>query len=193
MSAASPADPVPGRILLYGVTGSGKTTAALRIGAALGVPVTLVDEIGWMPAWVPRPLEDQIVLVQMAMAGEQWLLDSAYGDWKQLVLSRAELVIGLDYPRWFSLLRVTRRTFHRVVTRQELFAGNRETWRQLFSRDSIVLWHFRSWRRKRTTMRDWEADAGAPPVLLFRRARDLERWIQSIESSKTRGEAATRR
>ena len=32
------------RILVYGVTGSGKSTAALRIGEVTGLPVTLVDD-----------------------------------------------------------------------------------------------------------------------------------------------------
>ena len=43
----------PGRILVYGVTGSGKSTAAVAIGSRTGLPVTLVDEITWLPGWVP--------------------------------------------------------------------------------------------------------------------------------------------
>ena len=39
----------PDRILVYGVTGSGKSTAALAIGARTGLPVTLVDELTWLP------------------------------------------------------------------------------------------------------------------------------------------------
>jgi len=171
---------VPRRILCYGVTGSGKTTVAGRIGAALGVDVHLADEIGWLPGWVNRPLEEQIELVDAATSGDAWVLDSAYGSWKDRVMPRAELVVGLDYPRMLSLFRVTRRALHRVITQQELFAGNRESWGQLFSRDSIVVWHFRSWKRKRATMSAWAADPDAPPVLLFRRPRELDRWIQGL-------------
>ena len=40
---------LPDRVLVYGVTGSGKTTAALAIGARTGLPVTLVDELTWLP------------------------------------------------------------------------------------------------------------------------------------------------
>lgn len=38
------------RVLVYGVTGSGKSTAAVVIGARLGLPVHLADdEFGWLP------------------------------------------------------------------------------------------------------------------------------------------------
>ncbi|MGW9112670.1 isopentenyl transferase family protein [Microbacterium sp. NPDC055683] len=170
----------PRRILIYGVTGAGKTTAAIRIGERLGLPVVLADEIGWLPGWTNRPLDEQIAMAESAAAGDAWVFDSAYATWNDRVHPRADLVIGLDDPRWFSLQRVTRRALHRVVTRQELFAGNRETWRQLLSRDSIVLWHFRSWKRKRRTMRAWAAEPSGPPIVLFRSSRELDRWIDAL-------------
>lgn len=38
------------RVLFHGVAGAGKSTAAERLGAVLGLPVTLVDEeFGWLP------------------------------------------------------------------------------------------------------------------------------------------------
>src|SRR3954467_15292394 len=41
------------RILVYGVTGSGKSTAATRIAAVTGLPLHLADELTWLPGWVP--------------------------------------------------------------------------------------------------------------------------------------------
>jgi len=34
------------------------------------------------------------------------VLDTAYGAWLDVVLPRVDLVVGLDYPRWFFLQRV---------------------------------------------------------------------------------------
>lgn len=57
------------RVLLYGVTGSGKSTAAARLGAALGLPVHFVDdEVGWLPGWVERPQDEQRALRANASA-----------------------------------------------------------------------------------------------------------------------------
>ena len=120
------ADGLPDRVLVYGVTGSGKSTAALTIGARTGHPVTLVDDLTWLPDWVPVDGELQRDLVGEIVAGERWLLDSAYGAWLDLVLPRAELVVGLDYPRWLSLGRLVRRTVSGAVTKEPRCNGNVE-------------------------------------------------------------------
>lgn len=171
------------RVLVYGVTGSGKSTAARQIGPRLGLPVTLVDELTWNPGWQPVPEARQRELIAAVTAGEAWVLDSAYGLWLDLVLPHAELVVGLDYPRWFSLQRLVRRTLRRVVTGEPACNGNVETWRGVVDQDSILRWHFRSFASKRERLHRWAEAPDGPPVLLFRRARDLERWIDALPSS----------
>ena len=168
------------RVLVYGVTGSGKSTAAARIAERTGLPLTLVDELTWLPGWVPLEVEAQRELFAEIVAGERWVLDSAYSHWIDLVLARTDLVVGLDYPRWLSLSRLVRRTVRRATDKRPVCNGNTESWRQLLSRDSIVGWHFQSFARKRARMRAWATDPTKPEVLLFRRPRDLERWIATL-------------
>lgn len=168
------------RILLYGVTGSGKTTAAQRIGDRLGLPVTLVDEAMWLPGWVPVEPERQRELVDVVTRGDAWVLDSAYGAWLDLVLPRVELVVALDYPRWFSLQRLVRRTVRGAWTKEPRCNGNVESWRNMVGDDSILRWHFRSFARKRDRLRSWAASPDGPPVLVLRSSRELEAWIGSL-------------
>ena len=172
--------PLPDRVLVYGVTGSGKSTAALAIGARTGHPVTLVDELTWLPGWVSVDPAVQRELIGEVVAGERWLLDSSYGDWLDFVLPRTQLVVGLDYPRWLSLSRLVRRTVSGAVTKEPRCNGNVETWRALLSGRSIIRWHFRSFARKRARMRAWAASPDGPEVLLFRRPRELEAWIAAL-------------
>lgn len=45
--------------MLYGVTGSGKTTLAARLSQATGIPWHSVDELTWEPDWIPVPEDEQ--------------------------------------------------------------------------------------------------------------------------------------
>ena len=165
------------RILVYGVTGSGKSTAALRVGEITGLPVTLVDELTWEPGWVPVDADTQLELIDEITSGDRWVLDSSYGAWLEVVLPRVQLVIGLDYPRWFSLQRLVRRTVHGIVTKEPRCNGNYETLGNALSRDSIVRWHFQSFARKRDRMRAWAASPDGPETILFTSARQFEAWL----------------
>lgn len=172
------------RILVYGVTGSGKTSLAFRISEVLDLPChSMDDEVGWLPGWVERPGDEQRRLASDVVADDRWVLDTAYGQWLDVVLARVELIVALDYPRWVSLGRLLRRTTRRVLTREEACGGNVETWRKVVSRDSIVAWHFRSFARKRTRIAAWEADPDIPQVVRLRTPAEAERWLASLGRS----------
>lgn len=156
------------RILVYGVTGSGKSTMARMLAELTGIPVTSVDDITWSPGWVLMPETEQIAHFGALVRTDHWILDHAYGSWYHLVLERADLVVALDYPRLVSFGRLLRRTAVRIVDGQEICNGNRESWRSVIARDSIVLWHVTSFRRTRRRMRAWEAAPSGPPVIRLR-------------------------
>jgi adenylate kinase family enzyme len=174
------------RIIVYGATGSGKSTAAALIAARLELPVVDVDGLAWLPGWVAVDGERQRTLVAGIVAGDAWVLDSAFSQWLDLVLDRVELIVGLDYPRWLSLQRLLRRTLSRLVRRTSVCNGNYETLAAVLGRDSILWWHFHSWRRKRERMRAWAADPGGPRTILFRRPRDLTAWISHLDPAPSR-------
>ena len=179
------------RILVYGVTGSGKSTAAQRIAARTLLPLTLADELTWAPGWVPVADDEQRRLFAAVAAQDRWVLDTAYGAWLDVVLPRVDLVVGLDYPRWFSLQRVFRRSVMRAVDKKPICNGNTESFRAMLSRDSIIRWHFRSFGRKRRRMRAWAAAAEGPAVLLFRTSKDLEVWIDTLGDRSAHGTIAS--
>lgn len=169
------------RILIYGVTGSGKTTLARQIGEITGLPWHSVDdEIGWLPNWLERPRDEQRRLASQIAASEQWVLDTAYGHWRDVVLARTELIVALDYPRLVSLAWLLRRTSRRVVTGELACNGNRESFRQALSTDSIIAWHFRSFSHKREQIAAWLANPSAPPVVRLRSPQMTQRWLATL-------------
>src|SRR5690606_5270500 len=75
------------RVLVHGVTGSGKTTLARRIADVTGLPWHSVDdEIGWLPGWVSRPEVEQRAIAARIAAGDAWVLDTTYSAWRDVVL-----------------------------------------------------------------------------------------------------------
>jgi adenylate kinase family enzyme len=167
------------RILIYGVTGSGKSTLAARLSAITGIPWHPVDDLTWQPGWVAVPAEEQRRRVHAICEGAEWILDTAYGTWLDEPLGRAELIVALDYPRWFSLQRLVRRTLARLISGRLICNGNRETLRMIVSRDSIIGWHFRSFGRKRERIRRWLSDSTVPPVCRLTSARQTRQWLLS--------------
>lgn len=154
------------------------------IASAFAVPLVLADEVAWQPGWKMLGLEQQRKTFADLASGDRWVFDTAYGTWSDLVLPRVDLVVALDYPRWVSLQRLLRRTASRVVTREPACNGNIESVRMVLSRDSIILWHFRTFARKRRRIIAWSSDPTGPRVLRFRRPHDLEWWIRSQPASR---------
>ncbi|WP_372697768.1 adenylate kinase [Arthrobacter sp. JSM 101049] len=187
--AAPPSLPSPlaaarRRILIVGVTGSGKSTLAGQLGRHAGLRVHLADEeIGWLPGWVQRdPAEQRRMALERAAAPE-WVFDSAYGHYHQELAARAELIVCLDYPRLVSLGRLVLRSLRRVTQAEPVCNGNVETWAQLFSRDSILLWHARSFGGKRQRMRSLLETYGPHKVLVFRCPRQTARWLRGVKAT----------
>jgi adenylate kinase family enzyme len=169
---------VPERVLIYGVTGSGKTRLAAALAERTGLPWYSVDDvIGWAPGWIEIDRAEQRRRVEQICAGERWILDTAYSHWRDVVFARVQLVVALDFPRAVSLARLLRRTAGRVITQEPVCNGNRESLRSALSRDSIIAWHFRSFARKRQRIRHWLVDPGAPPTVRLPSPRAARRWL----------------
>ena len=94
----------PRRILIYGVYGSGKSTLAARLAEHLGLPWYPVDDLVWQPGWVEVPVAQQRSRIEEVCRRDRWIIDGAYHGWRDVPLARADLVVGLDYPRWLLVL-----------------------------------------------------------------------------------------
>ena len=171
------------RVLVYGVTGSGKTTLAERISGITSLPWYSVDELTWEPGWVEVSHDEQRRRISAICEQPEWILDSAYGVWRDIPLSRAQLVVALEYPRWISLQRLVRRTIARARNGTLICNGNTESLKRAVSRDSIVRWHFHSFKRKRNRIAQWMAQDGGPKVLRMTSPRQTESWLTELAAA----------
>ncbi|MDY7079719.1 MAG: adenylate kinase [Chloroflexota bacterium] len=138
------------RIAVVGTTGSGKTTLARRISQCLSISHVELDALHWGPNWTPIPLELFRDRTAQALSGDTWVVDGNYSKVRDIIWSRADTIVWLDYALLVILTRLMWRTLRRIFTQEELWGGNRESFLAQFStRDSILLWAFRTYPCRR--------------------------------------------
>jgi adenylate kinase family enzyme len=140
------------RVVVLGVSGAGKTTFAAALSRRLGVPHIELDALHWEPNWVMAELDVFRDRVTRAVAADQWVADGNYSKARDLVWSRADTAVWLDYSFGLAFVRLLRRTLGRVAGGQELWNGNRERFTdQFLSRDSLFLWVLKTYPKYRAT------------------------------------------
>lgn len=103
-------------------------------------------ELNWTAA-LPEVFRKR---VSEALSGDRWVVDGNYSGVRDIVWSRADTVVFLDYSFWLIMRRLLRRTWQRSLKQEELWNGNREDIRKSFlSQDSIVLWMLRTYQENR--------------------------------------------
>ena len=80
------------RVLVAGISGSGKTTFAREVAGRAGLPFHEMDALYHGPGWVP--LETFADDVDRISRGDRWVFDShGYEQVRDLVWSRADTVV----------------------------------------------------------------------------------------------------
>lgn len=175
------------RLVVIGVSGSGKTTFAGQIARKLSLPHIELDALYWEPDWQASSRPVFRGRVQAATAAEAWVVDGNYSHSRDIVWSRASHLVWLDYSLPRVMWRVVSRTVRRIVSQQELWSGNRESLRGSLGRDSIVWYALTNYHRRR---REYPALLAGEKfehltVYRFNRPQEASRWLQSLLQSNT--------
>lgn len=172
------------RIAIVGTTGAGKTTLGERLSALLDIPFIDLDVLGWEANWTQPPPEVMNARVSVELSGDRWITAGNYSRVRPIVWGMADTLIWLDYPLRVIFSRLFRRTVRRVVGREELWGGNRESFREQFmSRDSLFYDAATTHNRRRA---EFPVDLAKPayahlPLLRFRKPEETERWLARID------------
>jgi adenylate kinase family enzyme len=119
----------------------------------MDVPMLELDSIFHQPGWTPLPVDDfRRRVEEFTTASDGWIVDGNYSIIRDLVWNRADTVVWFDLPRYEVMRRVSWRTVRRWALRGELWNGNRESLRNILSRNperSIVAWAWTTHDRNR--------------------------------------------
>ena len=177
------------RIVVIGATSSGKSTLAKQLADCLDMNFIELDALHWEPNWKEASLEDFRARVEAALRqAERWVVAGNYHVVRDLVWTKAEAVVWLDYSLWVIFWRLWNRTWSRWWYEEELWNGNRERiwWHfKLWSDESLFKWLFKTyWRRKRET-----PELLAMPehrhlkVIRFTHPKESDEWLARCGSS----------
>jgi adenylate kinase family enzyme len=141
------------RVVVIGTSGSGKSTLARRLARRYDLVHLELDAYAHGPKWTTVPPDRYRGALEQRMAGGRWVCDGNYFDrtvdW---LWPRADTVVWLDIPLWRVIPRLVRRSVRRLVTREELWNGNREELSALFGRNSVPSWAIQSHRDHTTEL-----------------------------------------
>ena len=178
------------RVLIAGIGGSGKTTLASRLAPVLGLTYHHLDGLYLGPdlRMSPTFVSD----IEGVVAGDEWLFDSqgppasseAPPEITDLLWSRADTLIWLDYPRHVVLRRAIKRSVRRVITREELWHGRRETPLWWLRPDHPIrrAWRLTQVRHDQLTARTQDPLWAHLTVIQLQSPRETVTWLGRIES-----------
>ncbi len=186
LSATDPLPRVPQRVVVAGVSGTGKTTAAARIAEVLGSEHIEIDALFHGENWVPRPTF--AADVDAFTSQETWVTEWQYSSARPLLAARADLMVWLDLPFRVTLWRLVRRTLRRRFSRQTLWNGNREAPLHTFftDPDHVVRWAITTRHRLRTAVPDAATAHPGLVVVRLRTQREVDTWVTRLGLSSAR-------
>lgn len=173
------------RVVVVGVTSSGKSTLAENLSQRFDLSCIELDELNWEPNWQAAPLEVFRARVEKATQAERWIVAGNYHIVRDLIWPKAEAIIWLDYPFSTVLWQLTHRTFRRWWNQELLWGTNREplwTHFKLWSNDSLYHWLFKTyWRRKREfPMLLSQPEYQHLKLIRFTDPKETKEWLESL-------------
>lgn len=175
------------RIVVIGVTSSGKSTLAETLAERFGMSFIELDALHWEPNWQEAPNDVFRARVEKATQAETWTVAGNYSVVRDITWPKADALIWLDYPLLLVLRQLTRRTFLRWWNQELLWGTNREPiWVhfKLWSKESLFHWLFRTyWRRKREyTMLLSQPANQHLKLFRFKHPNETQQWLESFEN-----------
>lgn len=179
------------RIVIWGPTGSGKTTLSRRLGEMLQLRVVELDAIRHASGWDSTPWEEfrNRLAETLDAHADGWVSDGSYSPVSDIYLSRADTLIWLRLPWRTSFRRLFWRTVSRAWTRRPLYVegGPRESWRLSFlSRKSILWWSISHHRAHIRTTRERLARLGSDvTVYELRSPAEVDVFLEKVATAST--------
>ncbi|MGL6279697.1 MAG: adenylate kinase [Gaiella sp.] len=170
-------------VIIATASGNGKTTLGRTLAEILDAPFVELDALHHGRGWTEATPAELRARVEPLLAGERWVIDGAYrGKLGDLVLEHADLVVWLDLPTRVWLPRLVKRTARRIVTREELWNGNRESVRDAIGgREALIPYALRHARGRR---RRYPVELAGFRTVRLRSVAEVDRLVRDLSTMR---------
>ncbi len=145
------------KIIITGTTCTGKTTLGRKLAEETSISQIDLDNLHFLPNWVEKDKKLFVKEVNDEIKElNSWIVTGSYQSLlKDTVWQEASTIIWLDYSLNLILRRYFIRTWRRVIFKEKCCGDNYETLGRTFSKESLFLWIFKSYWRRKERMNDW--------------------------------------
>ncbi|MCA9360353.1 hypothetical protein KC730_00505 [Candidatus Kaiserbacteria bacterium] len=112
----------PKKIVILGVSASGKTTFSEKLATKTNLPLTRIDSVMWNPGWEYIGDDETVRYVNSIAEQDKWIIEGYIEkEARENLFNKADLILYLDYSGWLSAFRYIKRCLkHHKNPRPEL-------------------------------------------------------------------------
>lgn len=167
---------MPHKIAIIGSPGAGKSTFAVQLQKATGLPLYHLDQLHFLPNWeYAYTKEEWLVFMDELTAREEWIIDGNYFATLEQRIRAADTIIYLQISPLKALHRIfKRRLQYHKKARPDTAPGCQERIHQhLFK--SILSYPFRSHPRIMQLLTKYHKKA-----VVLRNAWEMQEYLESL-------------
>ena len=163
------------RISIVGGSGSGKSTLCNILSKELNLPAIHLDAINFNANWVEIDKDERDNIISTKSEEEKWIIEGNYNKTLKERFDKADLIIWLDYSTFMQLKGVLKRYFKTRNNERPEIPGCKE--RLDFNFIKYVATYN---KKKRHVIVDYLKDVPKEKVLIFKRQKDLNKWLNEV-------------
>lgn len=170
------------RIIVAGVSGSGKTYTAKSISKLLDIPHFDLDNYYWEPGWQGKDRQKFNDIVNALTQKDCWIISGNFSTTEMPIFQKCDHIIWLDYSIFRCLAQSFARSIRRIIRKEPCCNGNFESIKQLFfSRNSIIVWVLSSYNKRRDFYNMlFTRDHREKTFLRFSSPKETNIWLKNL-------------
>ena len=179
------------RINIVGTSASGKSTFARKLAQKLNLIYIELDDLLWMDDWQETPDPEFFQKIKNAIAYAEhhsdkqgYVIDGNYTRTVHLTWKDIDTVIWLDLPFALNLVQSVKRALSRAISKQPFWenSNNTESFKQMLSRDSIILWMIKTHKKNRKKYQDRIKNPEYAHIqfIHLRSRKEIENFLKAI-------------